>query len=148
MAIASASTSNETRASELASGDGAVRGEVALLLRLEGAAVLVAATAAYGGLGGRWTPYVLLFLVPDLSMLGYLANPRFGARVYNAGHSYVSPGLLAAAGFWGHWPVLIPLALIWCAHIGIDRLLGFGLKYPQAFQVTHLGWRGKRNLAA
>jgi Domain of unknown function (DUF4260) len=76
---------------------GAVSGTPLVLLRLEGAAVLVAATFAYATLGGRWALFAALFLVPDLSMLGYLGGRRLGAACYNAAHSYLGPAALAAS---------------------------------------------------
>jgi hypothetical protein len=103
-----------------------------ILLHLEGAAVLVASVFAYRWNGGGWLQFVLLFLVPDISMIGYLRSVRLGAMTYNAIHTYVGPFLLA--GF----SVLLLLALIWFAHIGLDRMLGFGLKYPTRFKYTHL----------
>jgi hypothetical protein len=126
---------------------GIVTGTPKLLLRLEGAAVLAAASAAYAQTGQGWGLFALLFLVPDLSMLGYLAGPRFGAATYNSGHSYLSPLALGAAGLLMVMPMLLPLALIWAAHIGFDRALGYGLKYGTAFTHTHLGlppaWQAK-----
>jgi hypothetical protein len=102
-----------------------------VLLHLEGGAVLVFALWLYARSGASWGLFALLILAPDLSMLGYLARPRVGAAAYDAAHTYVWPILLAALG-------QAPLALIWAAHIGGDRLLGFGLKYPTRFQDTHL----------
>ncbi|WP_156255636.1 DUF4260 domain-containing protein [Sandarakinorhabdus oryzae] len=108
------------------------------ILRIEGGILLAVSVAAYRQLGGDWGVFALLFLVPDLSMLGYLLGPRRGAMLYNAGHSTIGPALLAAAlAFWS--PALVPLVAIWTAHIGFDRLLGYGLKYPHAFRATHLG---------
>jgi hypothetical protein len=124
---------------------GAVSGAPLVLLRLEGAAVLVAATLAYAALGGRWAWFAGLFLVPDLSMLGYLGGRRLGAACYNAGHSYLGPAALAALGVAASLPMLLGVACIWTAHIGFDRLLGFGLKYATSFGDTHLGSRGARN---
>ena len=82
--------------------------------------------------------FALLFLVPDVSMMGYLANVRAGAVIYNAIHTYVGPLLLAgySVGTAQHTPLL--LSLIWIAHIALDRMLGFGLKYPTGFKDTHL----------
>jgi hypothetical protein len=119
--------------------EGFVHGVPKLLLRLEGAAVLAAAAIAYSQIGGGWGLFALLFLVPDLSMLGYLAGPRSGAAVYNFGHSYLAPGALGAAGLLAGMPMLLSIALIWVAHIGFDRALGYGLKYATAFKHTHLG---------
>jgi len=123
-----------------AAAGGQVRGGVSLLLRLEGALELGAAILAYWVLGGGWVMFVVLILVPDLSMLGYLAGNRVGAAVYNAAHTYLAPALLAGLAWALHLPPWVTLvALIWAAHIGADRLFGFGLKYPEGFKATHLG---------
>ncbi len=123
---------------------GAATGSVAVLLRAEAAIELTLAVWAYRHLGGSWTLFAALFLVPDLSMLGYLVDRRVGAWLYNFGHSYISPAVLAVAGFATAAPLLHALALIWAAHIGFDRLAGFGLKYKTAFGATHLGWKTMR----
>jgi hypothetical protein len=109
------------------------------LLRLEGGVVLAAATAAYAQTDGGWLLFALLFLVPDVSMLGYLAGRRIGAFGYNLGHSYLGPAALAAYGLWSAAPLCVSIALIWVAHIGFDRLMGYGLKYATGFKHTHLG---------
>ena len=80
-----------------------------------------------------------LLLVPDLSMLPYLINPRVGGAVYNVFHSYFSPLAVAAVAIAFYRAGLLPYILIWTAHIGMDRLLGYGLKYSTAFGRTHLG---------
>jgi Domain of unknown function (DUF4260) len=122
--------------------EGAVSGTPLVLLRLESAAVLVAATFAYSRLGAGWTWFAALFLVPDLSMLGYLGGRRLGAACYNVGHSYLGPAALAALAVATSMPMLLGIACIWIAHIGFDRLLGYGLKYTTSFGETHLGRRG------
>jgi hypothetical protein len=110
-----------------------------VLLHLEGLAAFVGALVAYRHLGGGVGLFLALFLVPDLSMLGYARGPRVGAAAYNAAHSYVGPALLATLGlFLGAHGALIAAA-IWVAHIGLDRALGYGLKYGTAFRDTHLG---------
>jgi Domain of unknown function (DUF4260) len=108
------------------------------LLHLEGAAVFIASLFAYQHNHGSWLLFVLLFLVPDFSMIGYAFNARVGAITYNAVHTYVGPLMLGGyALFTGkHLPLL--LALIWIGHIGFDRMLGIGLKYPRRFKDTHL----------
>ena len=120
---------------------------VTTLLRLEGAAVLIAAIAAYQILGGDWWIFALLILAPDLSMFGLLAGETTGARIYNAAHTYIVPGALAAIGWFGGIDWLTPLALIWIAHIGMDRAVGYGLKYPGFDHHTHLGLIGKARKA-
>lgn len=118
-----------------------------LLLRLEGAIVLGAALAAYAHQGGGWGVFAALFLVPDLSLLGYLAGPRIGAAVYNAGHSHAVPATLAAVAWLVVSPALLLGATIWVAHIGFDRMLGYGLKYASGFRDTHLGRVGHASKA-
>ena len=109
-----------------------------LLLRAEGGIIFAVSLAVYGELGGNWLLFVLLVLVPDVSMLGYLSNVRFGAAIYNVVHALVLPLILMAFAILFHRMELFPFWLIWTAHIGIDRLLGYGLKYPTRFQDTHL----------
>ncbi len=119
-----------------------IGGAPRLLLRLEGAALLAAAVAAYAWLGGSWALFAVLALAPDLAMLGYLANPRLGSALYNAAHTTLGPFALAALALAGGLDALLPVAAVWAAHIGFDRMLGYGLKYPTAFRDTHLGRLG------
>ncbi|MEX2466238.1 MAG: DUF4260 domain-containing protein [Gemmatimonadota bacterium] len=119
------------------------------LLRIEGAVVLTASVLVWAhAADGSWLLFALLFLVPDLSMLGYLKGPRVGAIAYNMGHTYTAPALLAALAFVGAPAALWHFAIIWVAHIGFDRLLGYGLKLPTGFQHTHLGAIGRASSAA
>jgi hypothetical protein len=117
--------------------------EVTTLLRMEGLAVFALAVSAFHLLGGNWWLFAALILAPDLSMLGLLASYRTGARVYNVAHTYTLPLALGAIGWLAGTAWLVSVALIWIAHIGIDRALGYGLRYPAAEQATHLGWIGK-----
>jgi hypothetical protein len=110
-----------------------------LLLHLEGGVVLVGALAAYAYLGANGWLFVALLLAPDLSALGYLAGPRVGSVAYNLAHTYAWPALLLGIGFAAGAPLVLSLGWIWAAHIGMDRLVGYGLKYPTAFKDTHLG---------
>jgi len=131
--MSSAHTDSESRAAT-----GTVTGAPKIILQLEAAAVLAAAVMAYAWSGGGWLMFVLLFLVPDVSMLGYLGGRRLGAAIYNLAHTYALPAALAAYGLYQSQPRVLDVALIWIAHIGFDRLLGFGLKYQTAFRHTHL----------
>jgi hypothetical protein len=115
--------------------------DAVLLQRLEGLAALALGVAAYAWLGQSWVIFAVLFLVPDFTMLGYLRSARFGALIYNLGHTYAAPALLALAGL-AVGPLAYGLAAIWVAHIGADRLLGYGLKL-ESFEATHLGPIGK-----
>lgn len=126
---------------------GSVIGTPRLLLRLEGLATFIVAVAVYRQFGQSWWLFALLFLAPDLAMLGYLAGPRVGSVAYNIAHFYLLPLLLAAIGLSVAQPVVAAVAVIWIAHIGIDRALGYGLKYPEGFAATHLGALGGRRTA-
>lgn len=117
-------------------------------LRAEGAAALMLSLAFYGAINASWWLYLALFLVPDLSMLGYLAGPRAGAALYNTIHTYVLPLLLAALGGLVDLPGAVPVALVWIGHIGADRMLGYGLKERGGFKDTHLGRIGRGGQAS
>ncbi len=122
-----------------------VSGGPRTLLRLEGLAVLVASAVAYHLVQGSWPLFALLFLAPDLAMVGYLAGPRAGAVAYNTTHTYLGPAALAGAMAAGALPAQWELCQIWSAHAGMDRALGYGLKYATAFGDTHLGPVGRRS---
>ncbi len=134
-----------TQVNEISRSAPTVNGSVLILLRLEGLAVAAIAAVLYARTGASWGLFAALWLVPDLSMLGYLAGSCRGARIYNAFHTYVLPGALALSALLLQVNALLPLALIWINHIGVDRLLGYGLKYSDGFGVTHLGRLGKRS---
>ena len=114
------------------------------LLRVEGLALLLTAVTLFARTGGDWRIFALLFLVPDVSFIGYLAGPRVGALAYNAMHSTVAPLVLASASLASDQHSLLPIALIWLAHIGFDRALGYGLKQARGFAFTHLGHIGRQ----
>jgi hypothetical protein len=133
-------STNEARLPFVHAAAGAPR----IVLRLEGLAALGLALFGYERAGGSWLMFAVLFLTPDLSMLGYLAGRRLGAIAYNTAHSYLGPAALAAYGLIAPSQTAVWLALIWGAHIGFDRAMGYGLKYATAFGDTHLGRVGKR----
>ena len=109
-----------------------------VLLHVEGFAVAVAATALYFHAAYPWWLLVALVLAPDLSMVGYLAGETIGAAAYDAVHTYTLPVALAAAGLIVDAETAAQLGLIWLTHIGVDRAVGYGLKYPTGFKHTHL----------
>jgi hypothetical protein len=113
------------------------------LLRLEGVAMAVVAVGLYGRTGAGWWLFAALLLVPDLGMLGYLVGPRVGAATYNLTHALPVPLVVAAVGLWAGSAMAVAVALVWVAHIGIDRALGYGLKHPTDFGDTHLGRVGR-----
>jgi hypothetical protein len=109
-----------------------------VLLRLEGFVVLAVSVYFYAGLHIGWMLFAILLLAPDLSMLGYLAGVKIGASVYNVVHTLIGPLLLIVFSLFTWHFTFLPYALIWTTHIGMDRMLGFGLKYPTNFKDTHL----------
>ena len=111
----------------------------ALLQRLEGFVLLLAAVSSYARLGQSWWSFVALLLVPDVFMLGYLAGPRAGGAIYNFGHLLLWPFLLAGIGVLMANSLLIAVGAIWLAHIGMDRAVGYGFKLSSGFKDTHLG---------
>ncbi|MBI3433054.1 MAG: DUF4260 domain-containing protein [Hydrogenophilales bacterium] len=122
---------------------GATVGAVRNMLRLEGVCVLLAALVTYPKFGFGWGTFALFFLTPDLSFLGYLAGPKVGAITYNLAHSYIGAIGCLVTGFLLPAPILLCAGIIWCAHIGFDRALGYGLKYSAGFGFTHLGRIGR-----
>lgn len=111
-------------------------------LRAEGLALFLVATAGFLFVGEPLWLYLLLLFAPDLSMVGYLAGPAAGARVYNAAHTTVGPLALGAVAYWLGATLLLAVSLVWLAHIGADRALGYGLKHGDSFGHTHLGRTG------
>jgi Domain of unknown function (DUF4260) len=109
-----------------------------ILLHIEEATLFLLTLFAYQHLHYSWLLFALLFLTPDLSMLGYLLNVRAGAALYNLAHTLTLPLALLLASYFQHWAAATGIALIWTAHIAFDRLLGYGLKYPTFFKDTHL----------
>ncbi|NNE51272.1 MAG: DUF4260 domain-containing protein [Sulfitobacter sp.] len=107
-------------------------------LRLEGLAIAAFALTLYVQSDRGWGLFLLLILAPDLAMAGYVLGPRIGALSYNMVHSYVAPAFLAATGWLSGSEALFPVALVWVVHLGLDRTLGYGLKYASGFQDTHL----------
>ena len=114
------------------------RTSASTILRVEGLVVMLGAVAAFQALDGSWGFFALLFLAPDLFMLGYLRGPRMGAWVYNFAHTYPTPAALAALWFVQPNVDILLVAAIWIAHIGFDRALGYGLKDVSGFKNTHL----------
>ena len=125
--------------------DGAVTGGVRILLRLEGLTLCLGMVLLYTVWGGSWWVFALLFFAPDLSFIAYLADPKTGAFVYNAAHSYMLPVALMTLSFALPEPLTLSIAMIWLAHIGFDRALGYGLKYQAGFGFTHLGRIGRKS---
>jgi Domain of unknown function (DUF4260) len=113
-------------------------------LRAEGAATLAAGLAGFLFLGLPWWAFAILLLVPDISAVGYLRSPRVGAIVYNVAHDLATGVIVAGLGLAIGSVPLAAAGAVLVAHSGMDRLAGYGLKYPDAFKHTHLGWIGRR----
>jgi len=126
-------------ATEKAPTVSAPAGAVRRTLQIEGAVLAAAALMTYTHLGASWWLFALLLLAPDLSFAAYLAGPRVGAVAYNLVHSTIGPVLFGTFAYLGGAIPAVAIALIWLFHIGIDRMLGYGLKYGTGFKDTHLG---------
>jgi Domain of unknown function (DUF4260) len=115
-----------------------------MLLRLEGAVLLGTSAFFYARTDQSWLLFALLLLAPDIGMAGYAGGNGVGAGIYDAFHTYLPPAALLVVGVLSGADLIVGLALIWVAHIGMDRMLGYGLKYPSGFRDTHLGTIGRR----
>ena len=111
---------------------------IATMLRLEGLIVFAATVALYGQVSGQWVLFLVLFLAPDLAFIGVMLNKELGRHIYNTVHTYSLAIGLAALAYFANWETVLAIALIWTAHIALDRLVGYGLKYSIDGKVTHL----------
>lgn len=112
--------------------------EPRIMLHIEGAGVLIASIILYAQVDLAWWIYPLLLLAPDVFMVGYLLGNEWGARIYNIGHLYAVPIALGLLALLTSWTFGMGLAIIWIGHIGMDRAVGYGFKYPANFKETHL----------
>ena len=112
-------------------------------LRIEGLAAFVTGLAIFGAAGGPWLLALPLLLVPDLSMVGYLGGPRLGAFTYNLFHTWAIGLVVLGLGVWSGMGAVVLAGAILIAHVGMDRVAGYGLKLPTSFHDTHLGRIGK-----
>lgn len=114
-----------------------------ILLRMEGLAISILGIIFYGEMEYSWPLFWSTILIPDVALLAYLINKEIGAVAYNVMHAKILPSLLAAYAVAFATPLLLALSIIWFVHIGIDRFLGYGLKYSRGFKFTHLGIIGR-----
>ncbi len=133
---------NAPRMNGSSTSPGCVHGNARSILRVEAATLLVALVVAYHDVHASWLLFIALILAPDVAVVGYLRGTRIGAWSYNAFHSYVGP--IIALGASVYFRAFLPFAIIWAAHIALDRTLGYGLKYADSFRHTHLGVIGGR----
>lgn len=108
-------------------------------LQVEGAVLFGAMLFLFNSTHQNWWLVLVLLFLPDLFMAGYAGSSKLGALLYNIGHTYLLPTMLVLYGVHNHRPFILGIGLIWLAHIGMDRVLGYGLKYDDNFKHTHLG---------
>jgi len=127
-----------TTMTQQAQGSTAIPDTVRFWLRAEGAAALVAGLLIYNALGGNWLLVIPLLLLPDLAAIGYLGGLRLGSFTYNLVHNWVVGLATLGAGVALDNDLLLFAGAILIAHVGMDRLVGYGLKHPTSFKDTHL----------
>src|SRR5262249_18439346 len=125
----------------VSAAEGVVTGAPRRWLGLEGLALLAGTLIAFAATGQPWWLVPAAILAPDIAMTGYLAGTRPGAHLYNLTHAPPCPAVMPAPGYGKANRLVMALALVWLTHIGLDRLLGTGLKYNDRFTHTHLGDR-------
>jgi len=111
---------------------------IKFILQIENALILISSVYFYSYCQFEWTVFAILFLSPDIFMIGYLLDKTRGAHIYNIGHTYLLPVILLSCGLIAKQQMFSMLALIWIAHIAADRTLGFGLKYTSGFKDSDL----------
>ena len=116
-----------------------VTGKPRRYLQIDGLVLFIAMIVLFAPTHQRWWVFPALLFVPDIFMLGYLMNARLGALLYNVGHSYLAPTVTVLAGWRASSLLTMAIGIIWLGHVGLDRFLGYGLKYDNNFKTTHLG---------
>ncbi len=116
--------------------------QMARLVKLEELAQFLLSIFLFTQLNFAWWVFPACILLPDLSMLGYIANPKAGARLYNLFHHKLTGAGIFMAGIWLHQPLITLAGVILFGHSAMDRIFGYGLKYGDNFKHTHLGWIG------
>ncbi|MEO6904112.1 MAG: DUF4260 domain-containing protein [Bacteroidia bacterium] len=115
------------------------------LLKLEEVGQFLLSIILFNQLNYAWWIFPACILLPDLSMVGYLANPKIGAWLYNLFHHKLFAVLILIVGLWLTNSLLTLVGVILFGHSAMDRIFGYGLKYNDNFKNTHLGWIGKRD---
>lgn len=114
------------------------------IIKLESVGLFILFTGAYFHFySGTWGLYLALFFIPDLSFAFYLITKKIGAIAYNVFHHQGVLVLLFLIGYFIKEDYIMKVALIFLAHSTFDRVAGYGLKYFDSFDHTHLGWIGK-----
>ncbi len=115
------------------------------LLQLEELGQFLFAIFLFTQLSYSWWLFPACLLLPDLSMAGYLINPKAGAWSYNFFHHKLVAILVLIAGFLFNIPLVELIGIILLGHSSMDRIFGYGLKFNDDFRHTHLGWIGKKD---
>ncbi|MCU5473194.1 DUF4260 domain-containing protein [Bacillus paranthracis] len=108
------------------------------IVHFEGLIVFLAVIYMYSLYEFSWVIFWVFLLAPDLSMLAYGINNQVGANIYNLFHTYIISILIVIIGVYFKIDIVIMIGLIWTAHIGMDRMFGYGLKYEADFKDTHI----------
>jgi hypothetical protein len=109
------------------------------LLKIEYAAEFILGIFFFKLLSYAWWWFPVLLFAPDISMIGYLINPKIGAWIYNIVHHKALAIICILGGFVLFMNPLSLAGAILLSHIAFDRFFGFGLKHETAFKDTHLG---------
>ena len=131
-------TTEDHTAVHVMSPPGTVVGAPRLWLLIEGLTLLIGSVVAFSTTHESWWLAIAVLFVPDVFAAGYAFGARLGAHLYNLAHATPLPALLVGLGWWRHHSIVLALGVIWLGHIGMDRMLTFGLKYPDHFTHTHL----------
>jgi Domain of unknown function (DUF4260) len=113
------------------------------LIKIEELFLVALSFYLFLNLNYAWWWFLILFFAPDLSMIGYLVNPKVGALTYDFIHHKGTAAALFVLGGFLHVPWAQAAGLIILGHSSFDRILGYGMKYPDSFQHTHLGMIGR-----
>ncbi|HFJ9426826.1 DUF4260 domain-containing protein [Bacillus cereus] len=108
------------------------------IVHFEGMVVFLATIYMYSIYEFNWIIFFVFLLAPDLSMLAYGINNHVGAKIYNVCHTYIISILIVLIGVYFKIDTVIMIGLIWTAHIGMDRMFGYGWKYETDFKDTHI----------
>lgn len=111
---------------------------VGLIIRTEGLTAFLASLYFYNYFAGSWLLFIALFFAPDISLFGYLRDNKTGSVIYNSVHNYILAFVVIMSGIVMVNSNLTSIGLILSAHVGMDRFLGFGLKYPAGIKNTHI----------
>ncbi|MFM9989638.1 DUF4260 domain-containing protein [Flavobacterium sp.] len=109
------------------------------IIKLEELGLFLFGIYLFNQLNYAWWWFLVLILVPDFSMIGYLINNKTGAFLYNLFHHRAIAIFVYLMGIYFSNDVIQLAGIILFSHSSMDRMLGYGLKYEKGFKFTHLG---------